>query len=144
MAKKHIQPGFTLIELLLYVSISASLLLATSIFLSMLLQSRIKNQTVAEVDQQGIQVLQTVTQATRNAEVLTSPAQGASASSLVVDVIPGAADPTVFDLSGGVIRITEGAGAAVGLTNSRITASALSFQNLSRAEFWRLRRKLFV
>lgn len=125
--------GFTLIELLLYVAISSVMLLAISFFLQTLLESRIKNQTIAEVEQQGLQVMQIITQTTRNAEAITLPAQGASASSLTLDVITGASDPTVFDLSGGVIRIAEGAGSPVALTNSRVTVSSLSFSNLSRA-----------
>lgn len=125
--------GFTLVELLLYVGISAILLLVISVFLSSLLQSRIKNQTIAEVEQQGAQVMQLIAQTARNAEAITSPAQGANASFLILDVIAPASDPTVFDLSSGAIRITEGAGSAIALTNSRVAASALAFQNLSRA-----------
>lgn len=126
------QSGFTLIELLLYVGIASIMLLVTSLFLSTLLQSRIKNQTIAEVEQQGLQVMQLVTQTARNAEAITSPAQGTSASSLTLDVIIVANDPTIFDLASGVIRVTEGGGSAVSLTNSRVTASAPTFQNFSR------------
>lgn len=133
MNQKNNQQGFTLIELLLYVSISSVILLVTSLFLSSLLESRIKNQTIAEVEQQGLQVMQIITQTARNAEVITSPALGASASSLTLDVITVANDPTIFDLAGGAIRITEGGGSAISITNSRVTASALTFQNLSRA-----------
>jgi hypothetical protein len=38
----------------------------------------------------------------------------------------------VFDLSAGVIRITEGASSSIPLTNARIVATGLTFQNLSR------------
>ncbi|MBI5222371.1 MAG: prepilin-type N-terminal cleavage/methylation domain-containing protein [Candidatus Magasanikbacteria bacterium] len=124
--------GFTLVELLLYASITSVMLLVISVFLSTLLESRVKNQTIAEVEQQGTQVMQLITQTARNAEAITSPATGASASSLTLDVVTVASDPTIFDLSGGVIRIKEGAGTATALTNSRVTASALTFQNLSR------------
>lgn len=126
------QPGFTLVELLLYVSIAAIILLITSLFLSTLLESRIKNQTIAEVDQQGIAVMQLITQTARNAEAITSPAVGASASTLTLDVVTAPSDPTIFDLSSGVIRITEGVGSATALTNSHVTASAVTFRNLSR------------
>lgn len=125
--------GFTLIELLLYISITSILLLSISVFLSLLLESRIKNQTIAEVDQQGIQVMQLISQTVRNAEAVTSPTVGTSASALTLDVVTAASDPTIFDLSSGAIRMTEGAGAATELTNSRVMASALTFQNLSRA-----------
>jgi len=133
MDKKIIQKGFTFIELLLYVAISSVILLVISLFLHTLLESRIKNQIVAEVEQQGLQVMQMITQTARNAEAITSPALGASAASLILDVVTVASDPTIFDLSSGVIRITEGSGSAIPLTNSRITASGVTFQNLSRS-----------
>lgn len=133
MQKVSTQKGFTLIELLLYVSISAILLLVISLFLQMLLESRIKNQAIAEVEQQGLQVMQLITQTTRNADTINSPAQGASASSLSINTYTPVNNPTIFDLAGGLIRITEGGGSAVSLTNSRVTASGLTFQNLSRS-----------
>ena len=130
---KNTAHGFTLIELLLYVAISSIILLAISAFLSTLLESRVKNQTIAEVEQQGAQVMQTVTQAVRNADLINSPAAGASAATLSINTYVGGNNPTLVDLSSGVIRMTEGVGSPVALTNSRITASALTFQNLSRA-----------
>ena len=133
MNTMHTQRGFTLIELLLYVSISALLLLAISVFLSTLVESRIKNQIIAEVDQQGVQVMQQITQALRNADAVNSPTLGTSAGALSLNSIIAGNNPTIFDLASGVIRITEGAGAAVPLTNARITISALQFTNLSRA-----------
>ena len=36
-------------------------------FLSLLMQSRVKNQAISEVEQQGVQVMQLVTQTGRNA-----------------------------------------------------------------------------
>ena len=127
------QQGFTLIELLLYIAISSVILLVISVFLSTLLESRVKNQTIAEVEQQGVQVMQIITQTLRNADTISSPATGVSAATLSVNTYTGASNPTIFDLSGGVILIKEGAGAVVSLTNARVTASALAFQNLSRA-----------
>ena len=125
--------GFTLIELLLYVGIASMILLMTSLFLSTLLQSRVKNQTIAEVEQQGLQVMQIITQTIRNAEAINSPAVGASAADLELNVVTGTSDPTIFALSSDVIQITEGAGLAVSLTNNRVAASGLNFQNMSRS-----------
>ena len=123
--------GFTLIELLLYVGTVSVMLLIISVFLSLLIESRIKNQTIAEVEQQGLQVMEIITQIARNAESINTPGQGASAPSLSLDVITPGNDPTVFDLSGNTIRITEGAGSPIALTNTRVIASGLTFQNLS-------------
>lgn len=121
----HNQNGFTLVELLLYISIVGAIVLSIAGFLSLLMQSRVKNQTIAEVEQQGVQVMQIITQTGRNAAAINSPSTGSSASSLSVDT-------TVFDLSGDAIRIIEGAGSPITLTNSRVAASSLTFINLSR------------
>ena len=131
----NLQPtkAFTLIELVLYVGISSVMLLIISVFLSTLLESRVKNQTIAEVEQQGLQTVQIITQTLRNADSILSPAQGASAPSLSLNTYTGANNPTVFDLASGTLRIAEGASAAVTLTNSRVTASGLNFYNLSRS-----------
>lgn len=125
--------GFTLIELLLYISLASIILIITSLFLSTLLESRIKNQSIAEVEQQGAQVMHLITQTLRNAEAVNSPLPGANSSTLSIDVINAASDPTIFDLSTDAIRITEGAEAAISLTNNLVTASNLDFTNLSRS-----------
>ena len=124
--------GFTLIELLLYVSLTAGILFGVSILFSAGLSSRIKNQTIADVEQQGDAVMHIITQAVRNGDSINSPTIGASAASLSAKVFDTLKDPTVFDLSGGVVRITEGSGSAVPLTSDRIIVSGLTFQNLSR------------
>lgn len=129
---KNFQKGFTLIELLLYVSIVGAMILSVSALLPLFMQSRVKNQTISEVEQQGIQVMQTITQIARNAEAITSPTVGVSASSATFDVVTASLDPTIFDVLGGVIRISEGAGLPISLTNTRVAVSNLSFQNLSR------------
>lgn len=128
-----IKNGFTLVELLLYAAVVSTAVLALSALLLINLQAQIKNQTIAEVNQQGTQVMQIITQAIRNSEGITSPVAGASSSSLSLDVVLGASDPTVFDLSSGTVRITEGAESAIPLTNSSVAVSALNFQNLSRS-----------
>lgn len=125
--------AFTLIELLLYMGISTSLLLAVSFFLSLTLQSRIKQQTIAEVEQQGAQTLQYMLQALRNAESVQTPALGTQASSLLLDMADPGKDPTIFSNDEGAIRITEGGGASLSLTSSRLVASELMFSNLSRS-----------
>jgi len=99
--------GFTLIELLLYVSIVGAIIFSIAGFLSLLMQSRVKNQAIAEVEQQGIQAMQVITQTGRNAADVNFT--------------------TAFDLFGGTMRQD-----AIPLTNSRVVASNLTFQNLSR------------
>ncbi|MFC1598317.1 type II secretion system protein J [Patescibacteria group bacterium] len=125
--------GFTLIEILLYVSIASILMLVISAFLAMLLQSRVENQVRAEVDGQAQQVMQEVGLAIRNAEDITSPTAGNSGSTLVLDVYAVADDPTTYTLSSGQIQVTEGAGSAIDLTSTRVSVSALTFTNITKA-----------
>lgn len=124
------QSGFTLLELLLYLGISSIIILATSALVQVIFEARIKAQTVTEVEQQGQQAMQMMTQTLRNATGITSPAAGASAVSLTATVPTGSLSPTVMDLSGGQIRIKEGTGAATPITNSKVTVSGLTFKDL--------------
>lgn len=117
---------------MLYTGIAAVLLLVITSFFQMTLASKAKNKTILEVEQQGIQVMQLITQTVMNAEAITSPTAGNSSSGAILDLVSVANDPTVFDLSGGVIRITEGAGLAANLTSSLVNVDNLVFENLSK------------
>ncbi|MEI7451934.1 MAG: prepilin-type N-terminal cleavage/methylation domain-containing protein [Candidatus Falkowbacteria bacterium] len=125
--------GFTLLEILLYIAITSILMLAVSFFMAMLLEARIKNQTIAEVEQQGLQVMQIITQTTRNATIINAPSIGTSSSTLSVNTYITTTTPTVFYLASSTIRMTESSTAAVDLNNGRVLASNLLFLNLSRS-----------
>lgn len=131
--RKHKENGFTLIELLLYIGTSATMLLVLSLFITNIYQSRAKNQTIAEVEQQGLLVMKIISQTIHNAESITSPAIGISSDTAIIDVITPANDPTIFNLSNNIIQIQEGLNAVIPLTSNRVIASSLDFQNLSRA-----------
>lgn len=123
--------GFTLVELLLYISLASFILLSISAVLSLMLSSRIKSQAISEVYDQGASVMQIITQQVRNADKIISPATSTSAVSFSLAFASSTINPTVFDLSGGVIRIKEGSGAVIALTSPRVVASGISFDNLS-------------
>ncbi len=129
--KKH--NGFTLVEMLLYVAISSTMLIALVGGLSVVLESRVRNQVSSEVEQQGLQVMQIITQTVRNADAINSPTAGNTASSISLKTFSTTTNPTIFNLSNGVVRITEATGTPIDLTNSHVTVSNFSFQNLSRS-----------
>lgn len=124
--------GFTLIELLLYIGLTSIMVATISTFVFLTLQVRIKNQVINEVEQQGQQAMQRITQVIRNASSISNPAQGTSGASATLTVLPAGNSPTVFDLNSGALRITQGAGSPVALTNARVTVSGLTFTNTSR------------
>ena len=125
--------GFTLIEMLLYLSILSVVILALSSFMFLSYTSRVKASVIAEVEQQGSQTMNLITQNIRNAATITAPAAGSAGSSLTLTEYTGAVSPTVFNQSGNILRITEGATAAVNITSNRVVVSGLNFQNLSRS-----------
>lgn len=96
MNKAH---GFTLIELLLYISIVGTLLLSAVTFAAMSADARVKNQTISEVDQQGMAAMEYLAQTVRNADSITTPAAGATGASLTLAVPTASLSPTIFDLN---------------------------------------------
>ncbi len=129
------QSGFTLIELLLYTAIVSTLLIAITGFFAITAESRIKNQSISEVNQQGAALMDTITQAVRNANSITTPIAGTSGSSITLAMPTADVHPTIFDLSGGSpssLQIKEGVGAVLPLSNNKVTVSGLSFKNLTR------------
>ncbi len=125
--------GYTLIELLLYISIVGVLLTTATIFFGTVADARIKNQTISEVNQQGVAVLELIAQTVRNANTITAPSAGTTANSLTVTVPNASLSPTIINLNGTTLQIKEGAASAVPLTNSKVQVSTLQFKNLSRS-----------
>jgi type II secretory pathway pseudopilin PulG len=123
--------GFTLLEVLLYVGIFGILILSISGFFSLIINSRIKGQVIMEVQDQGAYLVNFITQKIRNAEGITSPTIGLSDTSLSLDVTNINDDPTIFNVSGDVLYVTEGAESPVNLTNSRVLISGVNFNNVS-------------
>lgn len=124
--------GATLIEILLYIGLTSIMILGITSFAHTVLQSKIRAQVINSVEQQGLFVMQMITQTIRNAENINNPAQGLTDTSISLNVVNSSNDPTIFNLSNGAINIKEGAVAPIPLTNSRVMASNLTFQNLSR------------
>ena len=100
--------GFTLVELLLYVAVSSIILFVLSGFLMIMLQARVKNQTISEVEQQGAVVMKQIMQTVQNATSIVSPSAGATSSALTLDVLDGFKTPTVFSSLGGSLQMSEG------------------------------------
>lgn len=125
--------GFTLVELILYVSVSALVALAASGLIILIVQARVKSQTVAEVEQVGSQVMNLITQTVRNSPKINSPLPGGTSGVLSLANQSSTKNPTIFDVQSSTIRIAEGVSLPVPLTSFRLLASGLLFQNFSRA-----------
>jgi UPF0716 family protein affecting phage T7 exclusion len=108
------QKGFTLVEIL-----------------SFLLGSRVRSQSISEVNQQGFQVMHMMTQTIRNGRSITTPALGGASSTLSVITANALLNPTVFTSASGTMKIKEGSNNYISLTNKRVTVSNLLFENVS-------------
>lgn len=126
------QTGFTLIELLLYMVLVGIILSATTSFFIITADSRVKSQSVNEVEQQGVQVMNYILQSIRNAEGISAPTIGVTATQLTLTSQTSTLNPTVINLNGTVIETKESTAATVPLTTDEVQASSLSFKNLSR------------
>ncbi len=120
--------GFTLIELLLYTVIAAWLLLSITAMIALLSQSRIKNQTISTVEQQGTQILQIINQEIRNSSIVISPANGVSGTTLQLQDING--KNTTFNLSSSTLNETK-LNQTTPISSNNIIVSNLKFLNLT-------------
>ncbi len=126
------QKSFSLIEILLYISMVSIIILAVSTLLAMILNARIKTETMLEVESQGQFLVETITKSINEAQSVNLPAAttGDSLSLATNDVNT---TPTVYALSSGALTIAEGALPNEKLTNSKITVSNLNFTNTQNA-----------
>lgn len=134
--KKKLQKlrGFTLVEVMLYVVISTTILGVTIMFLQIILQSRIKNMVIQEVEGTGLMISEQINREILAASGVNSPAFASNASNLNLAYDEAVDDPTLFDLSSGKIRITEGVASPIDLNSDRINVSNLNFYNLSNTD----------
>lgn len=126
-----LRSGFTLIELILYVGLLSSMMLVLSLFFSIAVSVRIKNQTVSEVEQQGLQVMQIMSQTIRNASSVNSPLPGLSSSTLSLSLATSSDISSVFFATSSILYMREGVASSVSLTNNKVAISGLLFSALS-------------
>lgn len=125
--------GFTLIEVLLYVAIVSIIFGGIMALLDATFKSRIRNEVIAEVERGGNMVMSIFAQHIRNARSITSPTASSTASAVTLAMTDASISPVVFRLSGGRIEMSERGFGTTTITSSRLTASSLSFFNLSRS-----------
>jgi len=125
------QKGFTLIELLLYMVIVSTLLFAVTSFYISASSARTKNQSISEVNGQGIFIMNTITYTVRNATAITVPSFGASGTSLTLNVPTAALSPTIYVLTGSTLTVKKGTSAEVTLNSDDVQVSNFIVHNLS-------------
>lgn len=124
--------GFTLVELIIYIGLMTLLLVGIASFSLAFFSFEKRNELFFEVEEQGIQVMRTITQTIRNSESISYPAQSGVDNFLNVSVYDTAKAPTIFSLSNNSILMQEGSDAAINLSSPKVIISNLLFTNLSQ------------
>lgn len=121
--------GFSLLEISLYLAILSTLVFGIGAFVNLVSVTRIKNQTMTEVDQQAFQIIENVTQTIRNANTVVFPTIGQISSSLTM--VDGDNNTVVFEIVGDKFTVNRGNG-VINLSNEKVTVENLLFKDLSR------------
>ena len=101
------RPGVSLVEMLLFLGFFA---LVSGVVVALLFSSseqRVRQEAIADVDQSGIQLLQTFTRRIRRAERILDPARGATGSILFLQMAQDSENPTIIAQGSGVILVAE-------------------------------------
>jgi hypothetical protein len=93
-------------------------------------EQRVRQQMIAGVEQEGMQIMQTLTRRVRRAERIAYPLRGESGSVLSVQVAEQSQDPTIIALETGAIRVAE-KNVLRNLSSEGLTITNLVFQNTS-------------
>ncbi|MCF6276515.1 MAG: prepilin-type N-terminal cleavage/methylation domain-containing protein [Candidatus Magasanikbacteria bacterium] len=125
--------GFSLVELILYISILVFFLGSMFLFVTMVMESKAKNQTINEVERQGEFIARTIIKSIRKASSINSPSAGSSSSNLSLVMSNVTKNPTTFTLTNTDLFITEGVQTPIILNNNLIDITNIVFRNVTRA-----------
>lgn len=124
------RPGTTLVELMLF---SVFFLLSSSAILVMLFSSteqRARQQAIATVDQNGVQLLQTLGRRIRRAERIIDPPRQNSGSILYLQMAENDENPTIITVGSGALLVAQHNTVRT-LSSDQVTVSNLSILNTS-------------
>ncbi len=131
MLQKH--AGFSLLEAALYVGI-LSIMSGTIVAVYISTQeARIRQRSVAEVEQTGTHILEMMTKNIRRAEKVLTPATNTTGSILSLQMASNSEYPTIFasDTSKNLVIVQKTSTA--GLLTPQVSMSKLSFRNVANA-----------
>jgi type II secretory pathway pseudopilin PulG len=126
--------GFTLLEVLLYVAILSTILVTITSFLFAMLQFNVRGNVTTEVEQQGVQVMQLITQSVRSSEGINSPLLGTTSNTLSLVTDDTGLNPTIYELNNTSLQLTEGINLSEILTNDKVEVTDLTFRNIGRPD----------
>ena len=104
--RSRARPGMTLVELLIFLALLGIVVGVIFPVIFTAVENRLLQQTIAVVEQNGVQLLQTMGQKIRDAERVLDPPMGSTGSVLALQTGSGSATPTIIAVqSGSVVLI---------------------------------------
>ena len=134
------RPGATLIELLIFIAVLALVGVAVMPLLFATAEDRLLQQTVSIVEQNGAQILQTITYRVRHAEKILDPSISSTGSILAVQTGSGSTDPTIFGISSGALVIIHRTAKEI-VSSTQVAVQDLVVRNTSQSA---TRQSVFV
>ncbi len=123
--------GFTLIETLIYSAILVIVLGGIFITFYSIMTTSDSLRYQIELIENAKFLEQKFKWALTGAEGINMPIIGSVSSSILSINKPGIANPLIFDLNEGIVRITSGSESPVPLTNNFVVVSSISFESFS-------------
>jgi type II secretory pathway pseudopilin PulG len=123
--------AFTLIETLIYLAIIA-LVVTTFVSFGLAISQRgTKSFVVAEVNSNGLQVMEIISNKIKISDAVISPTKSNSGTALELDM-PSTTDNTTLQVSDGYLQIAEGLNPPVNLTSNLVTVTNFNVVNNAR------------
>lgn len=126
----HHRRGTTMVEFLLFLVILALILGTIAMFLAATEESRIRQRSIAEVEENGAKILQSITRQTRRAEAILVPLTNKTGSILMLQMAQQNEYPTIYAMSGSRLMVVLRDDIANGLPPT-VQIKNLVFRNLS-------------
>lgn len=134
-ARRHVitthARGFTLLETLFYLVLSGLMVGVLGLMAVNIMSAKQKITAEEEVAYNAHSVLQHIEQAVEKAGAVTSPAVGATSTTLHLEMADPGRDSLVFTITDGVLQVREGTGADVTLTTDSVVVERLLFKNVT-------------
>ncbi|XOU94295.1 MAG: PilW family protein [Candidatus Kerfeldbacteria bacterium] len=125
------QQGITMIETLVYLALVSGILLAATSFAWNIINNRTKAFSIQEVEQNGRFITQKIAGVIKEANAITFPLVGNTASNLDLEMNDGGTQTISINLNGDDLEWQEDAGPTVLLNSNQVRITSMDFVNMS-------------
>lgn len=129
-SRAGLRRGATLVELILFMAIVAAVGISMLPLLFSATEDRLLQQTVSAVEQNGVQILQTIGYHVRHAERIVAPDRQEAGTLLTLQTSSGMTNPTIIGLSSGALVLIQRA-IRQDISSSQVAVESFWVQNIS-------------